>query len=88
MFGDLLSKLLQKQVKSTLQDKLGGTGASVLSGLFGGKHENWLGPQHDIFGRFRQTENPLQNLFGEKWQNGQSEESQFNFQDMLKQFIR
>ena len=67
MFGDLLKNLLQKQVQSSIQDKLGGTGASILGGLFGGDFGNLLGAD----------KNPLQDLFGDKWQNGGPQEPQW-----------
>ena len=85
MFGDLLKSLLQKQVKSSLQDKLGGPGASILGGMFGGDFG-------DMFGG---SKNPLQDLFGDKWQNGGGDmfhrfgdtgESENKFQDILKYF--
>ena len=83
MFGDLLKNLLQKQVQSSVQDKLGGTGASILSGLFGDRFGG--GDFGDKFEMLSQNfESPLQNIFGNKWQNGQSEDDGFNFEDILK----
>ena len=100
MFGDLLKNLLQKQVQSSIQDRLGGTGASILGGLFGGDFGNLLGAD----------KNPLQDIFGDKWQQGggdmfnrykdfrvqqplhqrfknQNQYGNFNFQDILKNLI-
>ena len=87
MFGDLLRGLLQQKVQSSLYDKFGSKETSILSGLFVGKHKDWLGPQHDIFNLFNKDSNSLQSLFGEKWENGLNKENQFNFEDILKNII-
>ena len=92
MFGDLLKKLAMDKIGDISQDKLGFDASSLLGGLFGGGGFNQGGGS--MFNSFI-GDNPklqplgdLQNLFGEKWQNGQSDESQCNFQDLLEKFIR
>tara|TARA_Y100000593_G_C4300040_1_gene332852 strand:- start:759 stop:1001 length:243 start_codon:yes stop_codon:yes gene_type:complete len=77
MFGDLLKNLLKTQAQSALHDKLGSTGTSILSGLFGG------GNFGDKF------ESPLQGIFGDKWQEGsdmfhRNRDGMPDFSDILK----